>query len=151
MTLFSVPQQQATSDDYYTPKWLFDRLGLRFDLDVCAPPGGVPWVPADQFFTMAEDGLSQPWRGRVWMNPPYSKPAPWVAKFIAHGNGVALVPFAKSAWFDVLWREADAMCAPGVDASKFVGGPVSVPVVLAAFGRECCDALSRVGIVRRVA
>ena len=23
-----------TSDDYYTPKWIFDAIGLEFDLDV---------------------------------------------------------------------------------------------------------------------
>lgn len=25
------------ADDWYTPPWIFDQLGLRFDLDVCAP------------------------------------------------------------------------------------------------------------------
>jgi hypothetical protein len=38
--LIAVPQQLAGSDDYYTPRWVFDALGLRFDLDVAAPPGG---------------------------------------------------------------------------------------------------------------
>jgi hypothetical protein len=38
--LFPVPQTVTTSDDYYTPPHIFERLGLTFDLDVCAPPGG---------------------------------------------------------------------------------------------------------------
>src|SRR5690606_35780948 len=52
------------SDDYYTPAWLFDALGLTFDLDVASPPGGVEWVPAARFYTVEDDGLSQPWTGR---------------------------------------------------------------------------------------
>lgn len=63
--LFGVPQTQLTKDDYYTPREVFERLGLTFDLDVCAPPGGVPWVPARRYYTTADDGLSQPWFGRV--------------------------------------------------------------------------------------
>lgn len=146
--LIAVGQEQLTSDDYYTPRWVFDALALRFDLDVSAPPGGVAWIPADRFYTMENDGLAQPWTGRVWMNPPFSAPAPWVRRFIAHQHGVALVPFAKSAWFFDLWNAADAMCAPGVEMSRFVGGPIFMPCALAAFGPECVEALSRVGVVR---
>src|SRR5690606_27372557 len=126
-------------DDYYTPAWLFDALGLTFDLDVASPPGGVEWVPAARFYTVEDDGLSQPWTGRVWMNPPYSRATPWVDRFIAHGHGVALLPFAKSAWFERIWACAEGIVAPGVKASKFVGGPISLPVFLAAYGAECVE------------
>lgn len=151
MPLFGAEQTQTTSDDYYTPAWVFERMDCRFALDVCAPPGGVAWVPADRFYTMADDGLSAPWIGRVWMNPPYSNPSPWVARFIEHGHGICMVPFAKSAWFFKLWDAADALVAPGVAASKFVGGPIFMPVVLAAFGDDCAIALGRLGVVRRAA
>ena len=148
-TMFGSPQTVTTSDDYYTPPWVFERMGLTFDLDVAAPPGGVEWVPARRFFTLEEDGLSLPWEGRVWMNPPYSKPSPWVDRFIRHGHGVALLPFAKSGWFDRLWSSAEAVVAPGVHASRFVGGAIFMPVLFAAFGDECCEALGRIGTVRR--
>ena len=39
--MFHVEQSIETSDDYYTPREVFDLLGLTFDLDVAAPPGGV--------------------------------------------------------------------------------------------------------------
>lgn len=147
--LIPVEQQQSTSDDYYTPRWVFEALGLEFEIDVCAPPGGISWIPAKRYFTKADDGLAQPWSGRVWMNPPFSKPAPWVRRFIAHGNGVCLVPFAKSAWFFDLWAATDAVCAPGVNLSKFVGGPIFMPCALFAFGDECAAAIGNLGVVMR--
>lgn len=149
--LFDAGQEQLTSDDYYTPPWVFEGMGLTFDLDVAAPPGGVAWVPAGRYFTMADDGLSQPWEGRVWMNPPFSNPTPWARRFIAHRDGVALAPFSKSAWFDELWAAADGIVALGTRGSTFVGGPIWMPVFLAAFGLECVEGLGRLGAVRKLA
>lgn len=146
-SLISVPQGKLTKDDYYTPKEVFAALGLNFDLDVCAPPGGVPWIPAERYYTLEDDGLSKPWTGRVWMNPPYSKTTPWVRRFIEHGHGIALVMHAKSAWHPALWAAADA-CAMPFAYADFVGGSVFMPVWYAAFGDECVEALSRVGVVR---
>lgn len=145
--LMAVGQEQLTKDDYYTPRAVFDALGLRFDLDVCAPPGGVEWVPADRFYTVADDGLTAPWWGRVWMNPPYSRVTPWARRFIEHRNGIALISHAKSAWHPELWAAADAVAFP-FRYFDFVGGSVSLPVWFAAFGEECAEALSRVGVVR---
>jgi hypothetical protein len=106
-SLFGAPQVAITSDDYYTPKWIFDALKLRFAIDVSSPPDGPPYTPCDRYFTMADDGLAQPWNGLIWMNPPYSKSGPWVDKFLDHGNGLALLPTARSSWFYRLW-ESDA-------------------------------------------
>jgi hypothetical protein len=153
-SLFGLEQAQMTSDDYYTPSWVFDRLGLVFDIDVCSPPGGLPYIPARRHFTMADDGLSQPWSGRVWMNPPYSDAEPWVDRFIAHRHGVALLPVVKSFWRLKLWAEADAIGdLADVDRIKFMrnGKPTEImfPTFFAAFGDECVDALNRVGVARR--
>lgn len=152
--LFGVEQTQTTSDDYYTPAWVFERMGITFDLDVCAPPSGIPWIPATKYYTKADDGLSAPWVGRVWMNPPYSESTPWVARFLEHRHGVCLMPWAKSAWTNRLWAEAEAVACPEA-WFNFTGGPsggsISSPVFFAAFGDECVDAISRLGVVRRVA
>lgn len=152
--LFTVEQEQLTSDDYYTPAWIFERMGLEFDIDVCAPPGGIPWIPAKRYFTQADDGLLQPWEGRVWMNPPYSQATPWVRRFIEHGHGVCLVPHAKAQWHSALWDSADG-CAQTPDRFTFQGGPqggsIMFAVWFAAFGEECVEAISRLGVVRRIA
>jgi hypothetical protein len=105
LKLFDTPQTQRTSDDYWTPKWIFDSLGLTFDLDVACPPEGPAHTPCKSFYTQADDGLAQPWDGLVFMNPPFSKTTPWVEKWINHGNGIALLPCLKhSQWTKTLWN-----------------------------------------------
>lgn len=102
------------SDDWYTPRYVFDALGVPFDLDVSAPIEGPRYVPAGRWFW--ECGLEQDWEGFVWMNPPYghqSTKVAWLDKFIKHGNGVALLPDRTSApW----WQWA----VPHMDLLLFV-------------------------------
>ena len=150
--LFAVQQEQLTSDDYYTPAWVFERMGIEFDLDVCAPPGGIPWIPVKRYLTQEDDGLLTDWNGRVWMNPPWSQTTAWVRKFIAHGNGVCLVPHAKSKWHTELWSTAHGCAMPTRDGYfDFVGGSIFLSFWFAAFGEECVEAISRLGVVRRIA
>ena len=151
--LFPMDVSVQTTDDYWTPSWIFEAMGIRFDLDVCAPPGGIPWIPADRYFTKADDGLAQPWEGRVWMNPPFSAPRPWVDRFLGHRNGVALVPIPKSGWFESVWNDVDAAIAmDGTRLSKFYRSnkctDILLPCCLVAFGPECVEAIGRVGKVR---
>lgn len=49
------------TDEWFTPRYIFDALGLRFNLDVAAPPGGPRHVPADAWLTPEQDGLMHPW------------------------------------------------------------------------------------------
>jgi hypothetical protein len=63
-------------------------------------------VPAVKHFTINDDGLSRPWNGRVYLNPPYSYIARWTQKLLAeHESGnvheaIALVPArVDTAWF----------------------------------------------------
>ena len=91
MTVHEAPV--GATVEWYTPPELFERLGLRFDLDPASPASGpVPWVPASKFFTPLDDGAAQPWEGRVWLNPPYGPDAArFVDRMIAHGNGMLLL------------------------------------------------------------
>jgi hypothetical protein len=142
----------AMSDEWYTPKSVFDSLGLTFDLDVCSPKGGTGLVPALKSYCQEEDGLLSPWFGRVWMNPPYSKPSPWIDKWLAHGNGVALLPMAKSRWFnDLMNTDAHFTLLPS--NFKFVspeGKPISLMMgsILWAIGDDNVEAIAKIGKVR---
>jgi len=153
--LFPVAQHGTTSDDYYTPPWVFERMGIEFDLDVCAPPGGIPWIPAARHYTQEDDGLVAPWVGRVWMNPPFSDCRPWVDRFITHGNGVCVVQVSKSHHSRRLWEQADGVAFlagfPFHDGSTGREGQVFMPCWFAAFGDECVEAIGRLGVVRKIA
>ncbi len=91
-----------TNMEWYTPEWIFNKLDMEFDIDVCAPQGGIPYIPAKKHFCIEDDGLTQRWEGKVWMNPPFRQACKWMEKFHEHGNGVALVPVSKTKWFDRL-------------------------------------------------
>jgi hypothetical protein len=146
-TLFPMPQTGTTSDDYWTPKWVFDALGLQFDLDVACPPDGPPHTPAKAWYTQETNGLTSPWWGRVWMNPPFSKANPWVKKFIEHRNGIALTVVGKSAWCDTLWDTADAIVLLP-RSMAFDQGAIFLPTMLTAYGQDNAQALANVGRVR---
>lgn len=61
-----------TTDEWYTPKEIIDALG-KFDLDPCAPVNPL-WQTAEIMYNKNQDGLTKKWIGRVWLNPPYSRP-----------------------------------------------------------------------------
>lgn len=61
--IHTLPNQGKTNE-WLTPPWLLDVLG-PFDLDPCSPIRR-PWPTADMHYTAEDDGLSQPWHGRVF-------------------------------------------------------------------------------------
>lgn len=103
------------SDDWYTPREIFAALGLTFDLDPCSPGAGH-WVPARKVYTKEDDGLTQPWHGMVFMNPPFGGRhghVPWLQKFLDHANGIAVVrAYTSSGWFHDYARHADVILFP---------------------------------------
>ncbi|MHB0965324.1 MAG: DNA N-6-adenine-methyltransferase [Bellilinea sp.] len=147
---FTHDSKDNASVDWYTPPWVFQRLGLEFDLDPCQPPDGIAWIPAKQRYSLHDDGLIQPWNGRVWLNPPYGKHTPaWLERMHRHRNGVALV-FARTdcAWFHDFIVKADAILflrgrIKFVDGLGITGGSgAGSGSMLVAWGRENVNALT---------
>ena len=95
-----------TSDKWATPwvvVWDLEARFGRFDLDPCAEEHTAK---ARSFYTADEDGLSKPWFGNVFVNPPYSDPRPWCERALRATSTsearqvVMLLPAATdTAWF----------------------------------------------------
>jgi phage N-6-adenine-methyltransferase len=145
--------------EWYTPPSVFEELGLEFDLDPCAPAGGLPWIPAKKFYSLPDNGLDLPWpeRGLIWCNPPYGpKTKKWLRRMGEHRRGVALV-FART---DTEWFHETAETADGIlflnGRIKFVDETGEPPLdkngrsstagagsMLVAWGEEAVEALRR--------
>ena len=118
------PGRGPEGDEWYTPPDIIESarstLG-EIDLDPASNPIAQQNVRAKQFFSKEQNGLLQPWRGRVFTNPPYSYPLieQFVAKLVAEvaaGNvteAILLVNSQTSAtWFQEAYRAASAVCFP---------------------------------------
>jgi phage N-6-adenine-methyltransferase len=108
--------QQSLTNEWYTPPRYVDAarlvVGGEFDLDPASNPQANLTVGARVFYTKDDDGLEQPWHGRVWLNPPYGRVA---GEFIDRlceeyrsGNVTAAVTLVNAhctdtRWFQPLW------------------------------------------------
>ncbi len=114
VTIFS-----SKSDEYYTPAEyiaaVVDVLG-GIDLDPASCELAQATVGAKRYYTKADDGLAQPWEGRVYLNPPYgttggeSNQGIWAQRLVeAYTSGAVTgaVLLVKAAlgyeWFEELW------------------------------------------------
>ena len=73
-----------SSDCWYTPPHIIElviKVLGQIDLDPCADDG--KHIPAQNHYTLTDDGLGREWKGRVFMNPPYSCPGLWMSKLRA--------------------------------------------------------------------
>ena len=147
----------VSTDDWYTPPAIFVAMGETFDLDVCSPPGGVPWIPAKRFYTETDNGLTEPWEGFVWCNPPYSAPTPWLDRIAEHGNGIILVraDLSSGGYYRALTKATSLHVPRG--RLQFVNGHggrtalVTFTTVMLGFGDRATTALTRLdGITRRL-
>lgn len=143
----------SETDVWLTPPHVLEAVG-PFDLDPCAVSEPRPWVTAAEHYVREQDGLSLPWTGTVWCNPPYGPPAivaPWMKRCAEHGNAMALV-FARTevSWFfEYVWGKADAIFfiksrlhfhfPDGKRAPHNSGAPS----VLVAYGQEMVSRLQK--------
>ena len=139
--------------DWLTPPEIIQKIG-EFDLDPCSPVKR-PWDTAKRHYSIEDDGLSQPWEGRVWLNPPYGLQAwPWMSRLADHGDGVAIL-FARTetrGFHRLVWERATALLflegrlnfhrATGERADRNAGGPS----VLIAYGNVNAWKLEHSGI-----
>jgi len=101
----------AGENEWYTPPEYLAaarRVLGTIDLDPASSKIANKLVQATTYYTMKENGLIQPWQGKVWMNPPYAADLikQFASKFVQHfkaseiTEGIVLVNNAtETQWF----------------------------------------------------
>jgi hypothetical protein len=131
----------SETPEHYTPKNLLERVIAvldEIDLDPCSNSATTPNVPALVQYTRADNGLQQPWHGRVFMNPPYGREIDaWIEKLVTEvecGNvteAIALVPArTDTRWFG---RLRDYVCCFIAGRLVFIGNEDPAPFPSAVF------------------
>lgn len=109
-------------EEWWTPEIYLQAvrevLGA-IDLDPASNDGAQETVKAATYYTLETDGLSKEWRGRVWMNPPYTSRVinQFVEKLANHyrdGDITAAIALTNNStdttWFQYGAKIADAYC-----------------------------------------
>jgi phage N-6-adenine-methyltransferase len=109
------------NNEWYTPSEYIEAARVvmgKIDLDPASSVIANQIVMADKFYTADDDGLSKEWRGKIWMNPPYSADLIWqfAAKIRKHyqagdvTEAIVLVNNAtETAWFYDMAQAASAI------------------------------------------
>jgi hypothetical protein len=145
-------EKAGRSNEWYTPKYVFDALGCVFDMDVAAPEDRSRCrVPAIHFIT--EKSLDAEWKGFVWCNPPFGKRngiMPWIDKMVVHRpGGIILTPDRTSApWWQAAAEHFDAVLfvSPKIKFIRpngYEGESPSTGTSLFAIGNQGVQALQR--------
>lgn len=116
--------QNTGNNEWYTPKEYIEAatkvLG-EIDLDPASTPEANAVVGAKAFYTLEQNGLQQPWRGRVWLNPPYAQPdielfaGKLAESVVAHDVSAALILVnnaTETEWFRTIANVARGCCFP---------------------------------------
>jgi len=138
------------NDERTTPQWLFDELDaiFHFTLDAAATADNTK---CKEFYTIADDALTQGWQGNTFVNPPYSRGR--LQKWVNHARiqavesrvVVMLLPADTSTrWFP--WDAKLVFLRKRVAFDGIKAG-AKFPTVIAIWNYHPRDALNDVGVV----
>ena len=103
------------NSEWYTPSAYIEsarKVMGSIDLDPASCASANKIVKADRYYSAVDDGLSQDWSGRIWLNPPYSIVSQFIDKLLSSDfeQAIVLVNNAtETGWFAKLAEKADAM------------------------------------------
>jgi ParB family chromosome partitioning protein len=97
------------STEHYTPQYILDAAIAcmsAIDPDPCSNSQEIPNVPAVRHYTTQDNGLVQPWEGRVFLNPPFGHDVEWRFSKLYQERAAGLTMEAI-----VLWKSATETAA----------------------------------------
>ena len=156
-SFWSAAGTSSAHHGWSTPPDILNRLygvvGGRFDLDPCSPSRQGP-VKARLRYTVEDDGLRLPWRGSVYVNPPYGRGlVQWVAKACAEielkraTTVIALLPARTDTkwWHEHVAGHADTFLLKGRLSFGNGSAPAPFASALAIWGtmQNTKDAFAR--------
>jgi ParB family chromosome partitioning protein len=142
--------QNTGRSEWYTPPEIIEAARIvmgGIDTDPASHVDAQTVVKAAKYYTAEEDGLSKPWHGRVWMNPPYSQPliAQFCEKLLEEretGRATEAITLTNNGteteWGQRLILHADAICFPNGRVTFWAPDRESIPLqgqMLCYFGR----------------
>jgi ParB family chromosome partitioning protein len=123
----------SKTGEYYTPPVFVEAarkvLG-RIDLDPASCAAANEIIRADYYYSLenGDDGLKLPWRGSVYLNPPFKTVRHWVHKLESEKEKdhiVDAVFLCKAAlgykWYETLWRKYPTCLVR--ERIQFINGP----------------------------
>lgn len=149
-------KREIARNDWHSPPQIVQAARIAMggiELDPASSPEANRIVGAERFYSVVEDGLTQPWKGKVWLNPPNGQLAPKFVRrfayFYAQGfitKGILLLGthHLTTRWCRELlaWHPLGCLPALRLQFSGSVGRPAHGSVILALgismedFGRE---------------
>ena len=162
--------QNTGNNEWYTPSEYVEAARMvlgAFDMDPASSPIANGTVQAEKFYTAEDDGLTLPWSGRVWMNPPYEAGLidKFADKLVAEFNdgnvtqAIVLVNNAtETRWFHTMASVASAFCFPKgrirfVSPNGVLGAPLQGQAIIyiGANPDKFIDVFRALGIVAQCA
>lgn len=152
----------SIENEWYTPTEWIDAARKTMggiDLDPASCDEAQKYIKAKKFFSIADDGLTKVWRGRIWLNPPYSRDLcpRFIEKLLLYfredaiSQACVLINNAtETAWFQDLLKECCAVCFPAGRISFLdrTGKPANKPLqgqVIAYFGNQASEFQAQFG------
>ena len=158
----------SADDEWYTPREYVEAARLvmgGIDVDPATSAAAQEVIRATHAYTVEDDGLQHPWRGRLWLNPPWGRScAEFVARAVAEfeaGSVTQAILLLNSnsnetVWFRPLWGHTLCFSAGRINfwgANEQAAGSThgSVFVYLGSNWRAFAAAFRGFGnVVRRV-
>ncbi|WMT88666.1 ParB N-terminal domain-containing protein [Pelagibacterium sp. 26DY04] len=109
-------------NEWYTPARYIElarKVMGSIDVDPASNDHAQKTVRAETYYTAETNGLDKDWRGKVWMNPPYSQPeiVHFIDKLVEEyqsGRCTEAIVLTNNStdtgWFGTLFEHAVAIC-----------------------------------------